>query len=217
MSNSIVFDMDGILFDTERLYKDAWLTVGTGMGLSDSQEVSEHCVGLSYADTKKYILERYGQDFPFDRFINGVSGCVQAQIDRDGVPVKDGVYDILAYLRKSKYKIGLATSSSMHSAKGHLIQSGLSDYFYIIVTSDMVAKGKPAPDIYLAACSMLGAAPRDTYAVEDSPNGIKSAHNAGLRTIMVPDLFEPTAELDDMLYAKFDTLLGLKSYLESNN
>jgi len=217
MSNSIVFDMDGILFDTERLYSEAWFTVGNSMGLPDAREISGHCVGLNYSDTKKYILGRYGRDFPFDQFMNDVSGCVAEQIEKGGVPVKDGVYDILSYLRRNKYKVGLATSSSMHSAKSHLIRSDLSGYFHIIVTGDMVANGKPAPDIYLSACSMLGVPPRDTYAVEDSPNGIKSAYRAGLRTVMIPDLFEPTAELDDMLCAKFDSLMGLETYLKNLN
>ena len=214
MPSSIVFDMDGILFDTERIYNALWSTFGDSMGIPDLQEAADQCAGLNYSDIEKYLTNRYGKDFPFDQFMNDISYSLQEKIEREGIPVKTGVYEILDYLRRSKYKIGLATSSSMHSAKGHLIKSDLSDYFDIIVTGDMVSHGKPAPDIYLTACNMLGASPRTTFAVEDSPNGITSAYRAGMRTIMIPDLFAPTQELNDMIYAKFDNLLDFKAYLK---
>ena len=114
--------------------------------------------------------------------------------------MKLGVNKILAYLKQSGTPIGLASSSKYSSIISHLKEANIIDYFDVIVAGDMIEHSKPKPDIYILACNKLGVDPKDTYAIEDSPNGIRSAHAAGMRPIMVPDLVKPDAEMEELSY-----------------
>jgi HAD superfamily hydrolase (TIGR01509 family) len=213
MIDNVIFDMDGVLFDTERLYAIAWNQVGRAMNMRDLDACKNHCVGLNGLDIRKYLLKTYGGDFPLDTFRKSIEDAFREIVRKDGLPKKDGVDELLDYLRVNGYKIALATSSRKESAVGHLRQSGLTGYFHAVVTGDMVSNGKPHPEIYRLACAMLKAVPERCIAVEDSPNGIKSAYAAGLNVIMVPDLIEPTEEIERLLFKKFDTLFDVKAFL----
>ena len=116
-------------------------------------------------------------------------------VDRNGLPVKPGVREILEWLKESRYIVGLASSTKEASVRSHLEMTGLSDYFSVLTTGDMVEHSKPRPDIYLLACERLGVEPGQAYAIEDSPNGIRAAHAAGLCPVMVPDMVEPDGEI----------------------
>ena len=122
---------------------------------------------------------------------------------------------MLEWLKENSVNTGLATSTSRTNAVRHLENAGLLPYFAAVVTGDMIKHGKPDPEIYLLACEMLGAAPESCFAIEDSPNGIKSAHAAGLNVIMVPDLIAPAPDLEKLLHRKFDTLLDVRTYFET--
>jgi len=121
--------------------------------------------------------------------------------------------EILTFLKENGYKIGLASSTSRHGVLGHVNRAGITDFFEVIVGGDMVEHSKPKPDIYLLACEKLGVKPENTIAIEDSPNGIRSAHAAGLKAVMVPDMIAPTPEIEALLYKKFDSLLGVRAML----
>ncbi len=215
MRDSVIFDMDGVLFDSERLYNEAWLRVGREMDLLDIETCIAHCVGRNGRDIRDYLLDKYGPGFPAEQFREEIRSTFSALVAADGLPLKPGVFEILSWLKASGITTGLATSTSHASAVRHLENAGLLSYFSAIVTGDMIRNGKPAPDIYLLACSRLGVPPENCFAIEDSPNGIRSAHAAGLKVIMVPDLIEPTPDIEELLHRRFDSLLGVKAYFES--
>ena len=155
---------------------------------------------------KRMFFERYGDDFPYDAFMRRKAELTDAWIGKNGVPVKPGLMELLRFLKRDGCRTAVATSTSRKHAADYLERTGAAPYFDRAVYGDMVEKSKPDPEIYLKAAAMLGAAPEDCMALEDSPNGIRSAHAAGMRTVMVPDLFEPDAELQRMISACVPTL-----------
>lgn len=215
MTDNVIFDMDGVLFDSERLYAKAWAQVALRLQLPDIDACISYCVGRNGKDIRAYLLEKFGPEFEAEAFGKEIAKAFQQIIDAEGLPLKVGVIELLDWLQDHNVKCALATSSGHKSAQQHLQQADLTRYFEAIVTGDMITHGKPDPDIYLFACDKLGTKPENTYAIEDSPNGVKSAHAAGMKVIMVPDLIEPTAELERLLFKKFTSLLEVKSYFES--
>lgn len=193
--NAVIFDMDGVLFDTERLCMDGYAQVGRKYGLTGVETVAMQCIGRSSKDTKQLFLDNYGYDFGYDEFRAAVSGWVKTRIKLYGLPLKPGVEKVLEYLKQNEVPLGLASSTSYQSVLGHLREAELLEYFRVVVTGDMIENSKPEPDIYLLACRKLGVDPADTYAIEDSPNGIRAASRAGMLPIMVPDLIEPDDEM----------------------
>ena len=211
--NAVVFDMDGVLFDTERLCTSCWYESAEAMNLGDVSQAVIDCVGLNRNDIKSILTNLYGNDFPYEDYMEAISARMKDKIQESGLPLKEGVYEILEYLKQKDCKIALASSSRQSTVFGHLDRSGLRKYFSVIIGGDMVPHSKPKPDIYLMACREIGVEPCEAAAIEDSPNGIKSAFTAGMKTIMVPDLIAPTKEIENMLYKKFDTLIDLKNFL----
>ncbi|MCI9199606.1 MAG: HAD family phosphatase [Lachnospiraceae bacterium] len=217
MTNAIVFDMDGVLFDTQRICNECWEEIGIAMGLGDLSKGIKGCVGLNLNDTKALMYELYGEDFPFDDFNETANALMKRRILEEGIPLMEGVKEILDYLTENGYIVGLASSTSKESVMHHLEEAGLTGYFRTIITGDMVEHSKPMPDIYLKACEELGVSPMNAIAIEDSPNGIRSAYRAGMKPVMVPDMIEPTAEIEAMLYGKFYSLLDILDYLKGKN
>ena len=214
MTNTIIFDMDGVLFDTERISCECWDEVGRTMGLGDLSKGVKGCVGLNKNDARILMCNLYGEEFPFEEFRSTVHALMKRRFLEEGIPLKEGVVEILDYLTENGYIIGLASSTGKKSVMEHLEQTGLTHYFRTIVTGDMVEHSKPMHDIYLKACEELGVTPFNAIAIEDSPNGIRSAYRAGMKPVMVPDLIEPTPEIEAMLYGKFYSLLDVVDYLK---
>lgn len=197
---TVIFDMDGVLFDTERLCMEGWEQVAAKRGVTEMEIVSRKCIGLNANDTRHLVLKHYGEDFPYEEFKKEVSAWVWDKIKRQGLPVKKGVNKILAFLKQSGALIGLASSSKYNSVVSHLKEADIIDYFQVIVTGDMIEHSKPKPDIYLLACRKLGVDPEEVYAIEDSPNGIRAAAAAGVKPIMVPDMIKPDEEMKKLSF-----------------
>ncbi len=213
MIESVVFDMDGVIFDTERMCSDVWHQVGKEMGLADIGLAVTACVGLNSGDTGQFFLKLYGEEFPYEDFKERSSLLFRKIMEREGLPVKPGVFEILNFLQEHNYKIALATSTNKANVMKYLEEAGITHYFQAIVTGDMVTHGKPDPEIYLKACKELYSLPEVSLAVEDSPNGLKAAYHAGMKPVMVPDLIQPDEELKKLLFGKFDSLHEVKNYL----
>lgn len=213
--NAVIFDMDGILFDTERLCERSWLAVAEKQGFSGMEEVFPKCIGLNANDSRRVVMDAYGEDFDYPRFREEASVWYQDYIEKNGLPVMKGVSGILDWLKKNNWKVGLASSTRRSSVENHLKQAGFRDYFSVVVTGDMVEHSKPQPDIYLLACRELGVEPEETYAIEDSPNGIRSAHAAGMLPLMVPDMLEPDEELRRLCRGIFRDLDEVREFLDT--
>lgn len=215
MTKAVVFDMDGVLFDTERLCQDSWIEVANRRGLPDMEIIFPKCIGRNANDSKKIVLEAYGEDFDYEEFRQEASDWFWKYLEENGLPVKEGVRELLNWLKEQGWRIGLASSTRRSSVISHLEQAGIRDFFEEIITGDMVEHSKPLPDIYLLACRKLMVDPAGTYAIEDSPNGIRSAYRAGMKPVMVPDLLSPDEEMEQLSTRIFSSLLDVLDYFRS--
>ncbi|MGN0401616.1 MAG: HAD family hydrolase [Acetatifactor sp.] len=209
---TVVFDMDGVLFDSERLCQDSWLVVAKESGLPGMEEIFPRCIGLNANDSRQVVLDAYGQDFDYEGFRQRASVWFWEFIEKNGLPVKTGVRELLNWLRDHKWTVGLASSTRRSSVEKCLESAGITEYFQEIITGDMVEHSKPLPDIYLLACRKLGKKPEESYAIEDSPNGIRSAHAAGMHPLMVPDMIAPDEEMRNLSERVFENLYEIIGY-----
>lgn len=214
MIEAICFDMDGILFDTERLSVESWIAVAEKLGLGNIEKGVYGCIGLNRTDCRIFLKEVYGEDFPYDYFREQTSALFQERVEQEGLPVMQGAGELLAWLQEKGVKIALASSTGHEKVLSHLRRADFTDFFQVVIGGDMVEHSKPLPDIYLKACELLGVKPENAIAIEDSPNGIRSAAAAGMLPVMVPDLVEPTPEIEKLLYYKCDSLFAVRDFLE---
>lgn len=210
---AVIFDVDGTLFDTERLSRGNWLTVSRELGWPQVGEAYLDYVGQNRTGIRENMRRRWGPEFPMEEFLEACSSRSLAQIEREGVPLKPGALEILDALGRLGVPLALATSTSGERTARRLELTGLGPRFQSITTGDQVRQGKPHPEIYQLACARMGADPARTLAVEDSRNGILSAHGAGMPVAMVPDLIPPTPDLEAMLWGRFESLLELRDFL----
>lgn len=211
---AVVFDMDGIIFDSERLVIDCWKVVAEKYAIPDIEEACNECLGVNSVETKDKFLKRYGQDFPYDAYKSEMSKIYHDNFDGGRLPMKIGVVELLEYIKECGLKVALASSTRSEVVTQQLKDAGILKYFQVIVGGDMVTRSKPQPDIFLKACEELGVAPQESFAIEDSYNGIRSAAAGHLRPLMVPDLMPPTSEMQNLSEGIFDTLLEVKGYLK---
>ena len=211
----VVFDVDGVLFDTERLTCRTWTEIGAQMGWPQVGERYLEFVGQNRADILEKMARFFGPQFPGASFMAACSERSQQRMEREGVPLKPGVREILAFLRSQNRPTALATSTGRERTLRRLELTGLEEYFQAVITGDQVEHSKPDPEIYRLACQALGTPPECTLAVEDSRNGILSAHAAGMPVVMVPDMIPPSQELDALLWRRCATLLELREVLRS--
>ena len=210
----IIFDVDGVLFDTERLAHQTWLTVSREMGWPQVGEAYLEFVGQNRADTFAKMSAMFGEAFPKETFMRVCSAYSQAKIEREGVPMKPGVRELLAFLNARHIPAALATSTGRERTSRRMELTGLGPCFSAIITGDQVVHSKPDPEIYRLACEALGTDPAHTLAIEDSRNGILSAHGAGMPVIMVPDMIPPTPELEALLFRRCGSLTEVQRLLE---
>ncbi|MBR0429609.1 MAG: HAD family phosphatase [Lachnospiraceae bacterium] len=210
---AVVFDMDGVIFDSENCILQCWLELAKKYGIEDIEKNFRACTGTTAAKTREIMLEAYGVDFPYDAFTKEASWAFHEKYDDGRLPVKVGVEELLKYLKNEGKIIALASSTRKQAVERELEDAGLLCYFDALVTGDMVTKSKPDPEIYLLACERIGVNPEDAYAIEDSYNGIRSAQAGGLRPIMVPDLLDPNEEMIGLSEVVLNNLLEVKTYL----
>ena len=216
MIKAIVFDMDGVLIDSEQRILAAWEVVAKEKEIPHVAQTLMKCIGITAPETEAIFKETYGQDFPYTEYKAIVSAMFHKEIDTFGVPLKPGVHELFQFLQENHYQIGLASSTREVTVKKEMKMAGLLDAFDVIVCGDMVTHSKPHPQIYQTAASLLGISPEECYAVEDSPNGVRSASRAGLKPIMVPDLILPDEEIKGLLYREFSSLTEVLNFLKTS-
>lgn len=204
---ALVFDMDGLLFDSERVVQKSWNEVGREMGFGENFGAHiYHTIGFNVVRREQYFKEHVCAEFPMEEFTNRTRNIYHRIMETEGVDVKPGAKELLAFAKENRIKTALATSSRQAHAELLMRRYGLAEYFDGAVYGNMVKAGKPDPEIYLKACSLIHAKPADAVALEDAPSGIRAAAAAGMRPIMIPDLVEPDEEILQLLWKKFDTL-----------
>lgn len=211
---AVVFDMDGIIFDSERLVIECWKETADKYGIVDIERACEACLGVNATETREIFKRFYGQDFPYDEYKKEMSELFHGRYDGGRLPTKVGVKELLEYLKAQGIKVGLASSTRKAVVVQELTDAGLIGYFDVVVGGDMVRKSKPDPEIFLKACEELEVVPQEAFAIEDSYNGIRAAAAGKLRPLMVPDLMPPTEEMQELAECIFETLLDVKAFLE---
>jgi HAD superfamily hydrolase (TIGR01509 family) len=209
---AVVFDMDGLLVDTESMFRDVLMEVSRRRGVHFPLEVFQRMIGLQGPANRAVVMDHFGADFDFDPWIAEAWEMAHA-CTAVGVAVKDGVVELLDYLDAAGIPRAIATSSGHPSVKRTLGPSGLLERFQTIVAGGDYARGKPAPDPFLTAAERLGVDAAACLALEDSHNGVRAAHAAGMMTIMVPDLLEATEEMQSLCVTVSDTLHEVRALL----
>jgi HAD superfamily hydrolase (TIGR01509 family) len=192
--------MDGTLLDTEALAKVAIMAACRVLGFEMTDGLHGEMIGHPREHNVLLLSNRFGAGFDPTAYLDHCRREM-ASLSRDGIPLKHGVVDLLAELRERGVPIAIATSTPRDEALHHLRGAGLLDAFSAIVTRSDVEFGKPHPETFLRAARLLGVEPAQCLAVEDSHNGVRAAHAAGMTTIMVPDLMPPTDEIAALCWA----------------
>lgn len=217
MIKGAVFDMDGLMFDSERLVYEIWQSMLDEIGLEYNVDIYKNTVGLRADNTEKYYKSIYGKDFDYAALKAKSRQLFYERVEREGVPVKKGLFEMLEYLKTQNIKISLATSTSSQTALKLLKMANVYDYFDAFVCGDDVKNGKPHPEVFLTAADRLKLAPKSCAAFEDSINGIKSASAAGMKTVMVPDFLQPTDEVLSLIDFICEDLSQVIKYIENEN
>ncbi|MBR4182425.1 MAG: HAD family phosphatase [Lachnospiraceae bacterium] len=207
---AFIFDMDGTVLDTEKYYLACWPKALAHFGYEVSREdiLTLRSLGRPFAPERlKEITGDPGCDYWAVRDYR--RGLVEECIEKNGISLKPGALELFAELKKRGISRAIATATDEERTARFLEKCGLAGAFDKIICASMVERGKPAPDIYELAVRELGLTPEECVAVEDAPNGIKSAYSAGLKVIMVPDASEPDEELAKLLFARVDTLADI--------
>ena len=209
----VISDMDGVILDSEKLYVRFWCEAGNFYGYPMQRE---HALGIR-SMARPYAIERlqrwFGEGFDYDLVRNKRVALMDAYVSEHGIDAKTGARELLAYLKDNGYRVALATATPKDRAEAYLERLDLLKYFDVVASARMVAHGKPEPDIYLYAAEQLGLKPQECLALEDSPNGARSAHAAGCKTILVPDLDDPSGQLEGLLDGVADGLKDVTRFL----
>lgn len=214
--DAVVFDMDGVIFDSERGCLNVWLELAQKYGLSDMENVFRRCIGTTVVKTREILIAAFGEDFDVDYFQKEASLMFHEKYDDGRLPILPGAKEILSYLKTAGYKVGLASSTRNATVHQQLTDAGLISFFDNITCGDMLKVSKPEPDIYLLACKNLGVEPKRAFAIEDSYNGIRSAYRAGMKPIMVPDLIPADEEMAKLSFRIFDNLNDTLQFFREN-
>lgn len=217
MIKAVIFDMDGLMFDTERLSKELWRELAEKRGYNFEDDFFDQMVGLDLEATKKAFKEDYGQDFPYLEMREEKNHLLEKHVKEKGIPLKEGLRETIAYLKENQYLTAVASSSFREKIEFYLESAGLKEKFDYLIGGDEVAKSKPEPEIFLKGINGLGVSRDEALVLEDSAHGVLAAAKAGIRVILIPDLVEHPPEIEDLVYKKLNSLREVKIELEKMN
>ena len=212
---AVIFDMDGLLLDTERISLDTFRDTCREFNYEPDTEVYLKCVGTNDARTKEIIIDAFGDDFPYQAISQVWFEKYRCAVQDHPIPVKEGAKDFLEFIQESPLKIALATSTNHQMAREKLKNAGLTSFFQTIVGGDQVAQSKPAPEIYLKAARLINVSPTTCLALEDSDNGVTAAYRAGMTVIQIPDLQQPSPEVRAFGHKIFSSLKETRTFLSN--
>ena len=211
----IIFDMDGVLIDTERISYNSFKEVFKDYDYEIDENFYIKLIGHNVKSIQKIMTNKYGENFPFDEIYEKKVKISIDTIARDGLIIKKGVQELVDYLKKNNYKIAVATSTRRERAHEHLMKIGVLDKADYVICGDQVTNSKPDPEIFLKAAKGIELLPEECIVIEDSEAGIIAAHNAGIRSINVPDMIIPNDIIKELSYKICNNLIEVKELLES--
>ncbi|MDO8273073.1 MAG: HAD-IA family hydrolase, partial [Gammaproteobacteria bacterium] len=211
---AVIFDMDGLMLDTEPLYKMAWQRAGGELGFEIDDCFYATLIGRPIPDCEADLVRKFDADFPLEKFQRRWPQLWKQEADK-GIALKSGLSEILDLIRAERLPVAVATSSDTEYMKFSLSKAGLTGRFEVVVTGDTVRRGKPAPDIYLEAARRLNVSPSKCLALEDSEAGVVAANAAGMMTILIPDVIAPTAVAIGASNHVMESLLSAVDYLKN--
>jgi HAD superfamily hydrolase (TIGR01509 family) len=211
---AVVFDMDGLLVDSETVIFRAMEQASADIGRVMPFAIFQRMVGLQDADSDRIVVEHFGAGFDLQAWSDAVRTHAQEEMEA-GVALKAGVEEILDYLAVAKIPCAIATSSGRRAVERSLGRRGLTSRFGAIISRELQTKGKPHPQPFLKAAEALGIEPTDCLALEDSHNGVRAASAAGMMTIMVPDMLDPTEEMRTLTIRIAHDLHEVRELLEA--
>jgi beta-phosphoglucomutase-like phosphatase (HAD superfamily) len=212
---AVILDMDGLMLDTESIYKYAWQSAAIECGYKLNDDFYLTLVGQPNSACEEALLNRFGDHFPLDVFRDRWSGLWRERVETSGIPTKPGLPELLAFLQERRLAVAVATSSDRDYVSLSLRAARLEGLFENIITGEQVTNGKPAPDIYLEAAHRLGVAPLNCLAIEDSDNGVLAATAAGMITVMVPDLKPPSPQVREAAFRVVASLIDARDVVAS--
>lgn len=210
---AFIFDMDGLMFDTERVFVSAWDYAGEKMGLGKAGYMVMKTLGMNTESCNQAWRDEFGADVNIAALWDYSREYIEGYYSKYAVTAKPGLYDLLTYLKREGYRLAVASSTKRAKVEQHLTNANVRGYFDVVIAGDMVERSKPEPDIYLRAAAELGVKPEDCCALEDSRNGLLSAHAAGMQAIMVPDLWQPDETVKAFIVGPFESLLDVRDWL----
>ncbi len=213
--NAVIFDMDGILLDSEVLYIECWHEIAEEKHIEDLDSILSDCAGVTIQAAEQVFIRKYGPDVPYWEYRRAVMERYDEKYKIKKFPLKPGAQEILDWLRERRVPMALATSTAGELAMMELDDFGFTPYFGAIITGDMCSRSKPAPDIFLTAAEGIGADPGHTLVLEDSFDGIRAAHNAGMIPVMVPDARQPSDEIRSLARHVFRDLFEVMDWLDN--
>ena len=209
MLKGVIFDMDGLMINTEWLYQIFWVKAANEYGFPMTKE---HVLGIRSLAAKyaiPHLQSLFGDDFDYYKVRKRRMELMNEYFNEHGIEKKPGLDELLRFLKDSNIKTAVATATDSQRTDRYLHMIGVYDYFDKIICGDMIENGKPSPDIYLTAAKQLELKPCECIALEDSPNGILSAHRAGCMPIMIPDLSQPDENTRKLLFSQCDRLFDV--------
>jgi HAD superfamily hydrolase (TIGR01509 family) len=202
----VLFDMDGLMLDTERMAINAWKLALAERGDELDEITFQSLRGLTVSDTASAIADILGPDWPFHEVFARRQTFYEAEIETSGIPIKPGLMELLSFLEANQVPKAIASSSPCRFASRKLGHTGLGQYFQTVVCGDMAQRGKPAPDLFLEAARQMDFPPAQCIVLEDSDVGIIAAHSAGMLPVMIPDLKQPTPEIRALAFRVLPSL-----------
>jgi HAD superfamily hydrolase (TIGR01509 family) len=214
VSLAVIFDMDGLMLDTEPISLGAWQAAAADLGYGLDLSTYDRMIGLGHAAALDLLRREFGDACPIDELAAAARQKYEVALDAGGVPHKPGLEALLRFLDDRRLPRAVATSTETALATRKLRQAGVLDYFEVVVGGEQVSRGKPEPDIYLLAAERLGSHPGDCLVLEDSGPGLRAAIAAGMRVILVPDRTAPEADTRALAYAVADSLAAARPVIE---
>lgn len=215
MIKAIIFDMDGLMIDSERVTFECYQERLKDMNLTMDEEFYKTLLGKPIKGIYQRFYDVYGNDFPIENVIQDVHQLMAERFETEGVPVKKGLVELLHYLKDNNYKTIVATSSNRDRVDKILAQAKITEFFDVSICGDEVTKGKPNPEVFLKSCQKLGVNVDEAIVLEDSEAGIQASYDANIKVICIPDMKYPEKQYEEKTFKILKDLTEVTAYLKS--